>query len=116
MKDEMAVALSILLLFVSGGFSTRNRAVRSSSPERVLWIGAHPDDEALIAPLLGASCVDGAARCSLLVMTQGEQGSCVLPGGCADLGAIRTAEMQRAAKLFHASLTLWNFSDALGDV
>ena len=71
-------------------------------PQRILWIGAHPDDEGLVAPLLGRSCIDETDRCSLLVMTRGEGGGDP---------AVRTGEMQRAADLFRAHLDLWDFGD-----
>lgn len=80
--------------------------------QRTLWIGAHPDDEALVAPLLAFS-----GNAAILVFTRGERGTCALPGGCgSDLGAIRTAEMANAAALLNAHLTQWSFSDAGGDV
>jgi len=94
----------------------RTRAVHHPPPERILWIGAHPDDEALIAPLLGRDCVENGADCSLLVMTRGERGDCFLPGGCGDLGVRRTAEMSQAAALLHGRLTQWSYPDVLSDV
>ena len=93
-----------LLMFAMPGVA---RVHAAGHDQRILWIGAHPDDEALVAPLLGP---DGAA--AILVITRGENGHCVLPGGCgSDLGSLRAAEMSRAAALLHAHLTLWNFSD-----
>lgn len=79
--------------------------------QKILWIAAHPDDEALVAPLLVTA--DSPA---LLVFTRGEHGLCYLPGGCSDLGAVRAAEMARAAGLLHAHLTLWTLSDTGTDV
>jgi LmbE family N-acetylglucosaminyl deacetylase len=79
-----------------------------------MWIAAHPDDEILISPLLGDVC--RTADCSFLVMTRGENGPCVLPGGCGDLGALRSAEMQSAAALLHARLTQWTYPDVMQDV
>jgi LmbE family N-acetylglucosaminyl deacetylase len=95
--------------------AARIRASRAPL-ERILWIGAHPDDEALIAPLIGPRCTSGA-RCSLLVMTRGERGVCLPPAGCGgDLGTIRSSEMDRAAAIFVAHLTLWSFADVSTDV
>jgi LmbE family N-acetylglucosaminyl deacetylase len=112
----MKRAVALLLLVITGASSARHRAVRLPA-ERILWVGAHPDDESLIAPLLGTSCVEGHVPCSLLVMTHGEHGECVMPASCGvDLGAIRASEMQSAASLLHSSLTLWTFSDVLQDV
>jgi len=77
-------------------------------------IGAHPDDEALVAPLMGKACVDEGARCSFLVATRGEAGDCALPQGCgADLGQLRSEEMRAAAAIFRASLTQWTLVDTM---
>ncbi|HKV08026.1 MAG TPA: PIG-L family deacetylase [Thermoanaerobaculia bacterium] len=79
----------------------------------VLWVGAHPDDEVLAAPLLARLCLDEGLRCSFLVLTRGEKGPCLLPGGCRpDLAAVRSAEMAGAARLFGADLILWSLPDA----
>lgn len=86
---------------------TRQQAVRHPPPETILWIGAHPDDEAFVAPLLGRSCVEQHERCALLVMTRGESGGDVL---------VRSLEMQRAADFLGSRLTLWSFSDVGTDV
>ncbi|HYS53163.1 MAG TPA: PIG-L family deacetylase [Thermoanaerobaculia bacterium] len=109
----MLVFTTLLILLQ---MDARSRTVHHPPPQRILWIGAHPDDEALAAPLLGRACVDGGADCSLLVMTRGERGDCFLPGGCGDLGTLRAAEMARAASLFRAQLIQWSYSDALTDV
>jgi LmbE family N-acetylglucosaminyl deacetylase len=78
----------------------------------VLWIGAHPDDEVFISPLLGHLCLDEHLKCSLLVATRGEAGHCLLPDGCRpDLATVRSAEMAKAAKLLKARLTLWDLAD-----
>jgi LmbE family N-acetylglucosaminyl deacetylase len=78
----------------------------------VLWIGAHPDDEVFVSPLLGHLCLDEHLKCSLLVATRGEGGHCLLPDGCRpDLATVRSAEMAKAAKLLKAHLTLWDLAD-----
>jgi LmbE family N-acetylglucosaminyl deacetylase len=71
----------------------------------LLFIGAHPDDEVLVAPLLAESCRDGR-RCVLVALTRGERGVCLLPGGCGDLAAVRIAEFGRSADLLGA-VPLW---------
>src|SRR5207244_5537005 len=43
--------VAFLLLLACLPLAARTRAVRP--PERILWIGAHPDDEILISPILG---------------------------------------------------------------
>lgn len=97
-------SLLLLLLFAR---------IRPSAPPtglppltgRIVWVGAHPDDEVLIAPLLGQHCVQAGQPCTLVVATRGESGVCGLPLGCAhNLGGVRTSEMQQAALLFGAQL------------
>ncbi len=81
----------------------------------ILWIAAHPDDEMLAAPLLGRQCVDEGLRCHFVVFTRGEAASCAKPQGCGpNLGDTRAAEMERAARLFHAGLTQWDLPDGGG--
>ena len=100
---------------------TRPRAARREgeyfpAARHLLWIAAHPDDEILIAPLLGSICVDQAKRCTFLIATRGEKGQCLLPGGChPDLATVRTREMESAAAFFNAQLTFWDLPDASGD-
>jgi LmbE family N-acetylglucosaminyl deacetylase len=79
-----------------------------AGPTSVVWVGAHPDDEALLAPLLGELCHAPDVRCSLLVATRGEGGSCGLDGGCSpDLASVRAEEMRQSATVLDAELTQW---------
>ncbi|HEY3349270.1 MAG TPA: PIG-L family deacetylase [Thermoanaerobaculia bacterium] len=85
------------------------------APASVMWIGAHPDDEAIAAPLLARWCLDGRARCSFLIATRGEKGPCLLPAGCLpDLASVRSAEAAAAAELFGADLILLSLPDGGG--
>jgi LmbE family N-acetylglucosaminyl deacetylase len=80
-----------------------------------MWIGAHPDDEAIAAPLLARWCRDSRARCSFLVATRGEKGPCLLPAGCLpDLATVRSAEAAASAELFGADLILLSLADGGG--
>ncbi len=81
----------------------------------VLWVGAHPDDEVLAAPLLARLCLEEGRRCSFLILTRGEAGVCRLPLGCRpDLATVRSNEAARSAALFRARLTLWRLPDGGG--
>jgi LmbE family N-acetylglucosaminyl deacetylase len=82
---------------------------------RILWVGAHSDDESLVAPLIAQRCTHGST-CAMLVMTEGENGSCDRVASCDQLGNVRAAEMRRAANHFRAQLTQWTLPDAYGDV
>jgi LmbE family N-acetylglucosaminyl deacetylase len=97
---------ALLVLACTLPLAARTRAVRPP-PERILWIGAHPDDEILLSPLLGRACVERGVQCAMLVMTRGEG------GGSAE---VRSAEMQRAAEMLHATLTHWSYADVMADV
>lgn len=84
-------------------------------PKSVLWIAAHPDDEALVAPLLAKWCLDDAARCGLLVLTRGEAGGCVLANGCLpDVASTRSSEAGAASELFRAESILLRYPDGGG--
>jgi LmbE family N-acetylglucosaminyl deacetylase len=79
---------------------------------KIMWIGAHPDDEVLIAPLLGDLCVERQQVCTLLVATRGEAGPCKLSNGChPDLATVREQEMRDAAALYGAQLVQWTLPD-----
>src|SRR5437868_2920776 len=78
------------------------RAVPHVPDAALLWIGAHPDDESLIAPLLGRSCIEGSAHCSIIVFTARTEA--------------RRAEMIAAASFFRSRLTQLDFPDVTDDV
>ena len=79
---------------------------------RVLWVGAHPDDEALVGPILAHACRGLGRRCRLLVLTHGDGGECLLWPNChPTLAAVRGQELAEVARRFHAELehhTYWN--------
>ncbi len=102
-SDQCRVSAAMRFLFVALALSLalgpaeaqRSRAVRP--PVRLLWIGAHPDDEALVAPILGVACVERINDCAILVLTSGSQ--------------VRSAEVHRAAAALHAQATQWDLPD-----
>lgn len=109
----VGIALSLLLL-AAVPLAAQEVAARAATlpPGPVLWIGAHPDDEVLLSPLLGEICVEKERRCSFIVMTRGENGACRLAEGChPDVGAVRSLEMTAAARLFGAELLQGSLPD-----
>jgi LmbE family N-acetylglucosaminyl deacetylase len=109
-----------LLLFAAQSPAQR-RSVRHPSafpnPLSVLWIGAHPDDEAVAAPLLSLWCREQRAKCTFLVLTRGEAGACLLPGGChPDTATVRAAEAGAAAQYFLADSIHLTLPDGGGAV
>ena len=101
----------LALMMAAAPLQARTRSVHFGGHERILWIAPHPDDESLLAPLLGARCVEHFASCTLLVLTRGEAGECKLPGGCGDLGAVRAAEMIAAGHALNARVIQWSLPD-----
>jgi LmbE family N-acetylglucosaminyl deacetylase len=81
----------------------------------LLWIGAHPDDEVTLAPLLAGLCHQPAVACHFLVLTDGGKGNCALGRGACGvpdrggagpgtIGALRIAEMANSAAFFGGDL------------
>ncbi len=113
------------LLLLSGIGAAGSLAAQPAQPpppflpgaRSILWVGAHPDDEVLAAPLLARWCLDERLRCTFLVFTSGEGGKCLIPGGCLpNLATVRRAEMRNAARLYGARLIHWNLpGGALAD-
>jgi LmbE family N-acetylglucosaminyl deacetylase len=82
---------------------------------RILWIGAHPDDELFVAPYLGAMHEEQGATIGFFVATRGERGPCYLKGGCKpNLATVRTREMEKAAELFGGGVTFGDLPDGSG--
>jgi LmbE family N-acetylglucosaminyl deacetylase len=113
---RIAILAMILFLSAAPAIADRTRAVRRTAhppaPASVLWVAAHPDDEAILAPLLGHWCLDEEARCGFLVLTRGEKGECLLSAGChPDVASVRSAEAGAASELFGADLILLRLPD-----
>lgn len=115
------ILVSLCLVLCSWPANGRIRAVPHSgslpTPKSVLWIGAHPDDEAVAAPLLALWCREQHARCAFLVLTRGEAGTCLRPDGCLpDVATIRSSEVGAASQYFGADSILLTLPDGGGSV
>ena len=109
------VILGIVSTLISSSVLARSRAVIPSPIDfsRVLWIGAHPDDESLVSPLLGYACAERGLQCKVIVATRGENGACALPAGCGDMATTRSGEVAAAGALLHAGVEQWQLPDVL---
>ena len=87
----------IALCLAVAGSSEADRLRAARPPVRLLWIGAHPDDEALLAPLLGPTCAARGNDCTFVVLT--------------NASPQRAAEFQRSAAALHAHAIQWNLPD-----
>jgi len=75
------------------------------SGARIMWVGAHPDDEALAGPIFARAGPVLHNPLLFFVMTHGDGGECLLPGGChPDLKTVRGEEMKEVARLYQATL------------
>jgi LmbE family N-acetylglucosaminyl deacetylase len=85
-----------------------------AEPEaRVLWVGAHPDDESLVGSVLARACVGLGRPCALVVMNHGDGGECLRKEGCApSLGEVRGREMLLVARAYGAELHHYDYFNA----
>lgn len=110
--------IAVALLF-SVSAAAKMRAVQHPSatvaPRSVMWIAAHPDDEAVAAPLLAKWCREEGAQCTFVIVTRGDSGGCLLPQGCdPDISTVRASEAGAASQLFHANSILLTLPDGGG--
>ena len=113
------ILVSLCLALCVWSASARIRAVPHPgslpTPKSVLWIGAHPDDEAVAAPLLALWCREQHARCAFLVLTRGEAGACLRSDGCLpDIASVRSSEVGAASQYFGADSILLTLPDGGG--
>ena len=80
----------------------------------LLWIGAHPDDDIIPGAILARACRGLGNPCLLLVVTSGEGGTCYWPPCDPDLGTVRLAEMEEAARRYGAELEIHGFTNHPG--
>jgi len=121
-RDKLVVLLFVAVLFaLATGCAGTHLILRDAPPvekmlteqPRVMFVGAHPDDESLAGAILAKACVELKNPCHFLVFTRGEGGECDLDGGCQpNLATVRLAEMQDSAKRYNATLEIYEFPNA----
>lgn len=82
--------------------------------QTVLYVGAHPDDEWGVAPILADACLDRGARCHFLVLSEARSGGCLFTVGLKDFdecSRVRREEMARSAALFGAQVEFLGLDD-----
>jgi LmbE family N-acetylglucosaminyl deacetylase len=80
---------------------------------RILWVGAHPDDETLASSVLARACISLERPCYFFVMNHGQGGECLLREGChPDTGTVRGREMKLVAAAYGAQLEHHNYWNA----
>lgn len=84
------------------------------SGQTVLYVGAHPDDEWGVAPILAEACLDRGARCHFLVASEANSGGCLFTIGLKDFkecSRIRREEMKKSAALFGGQVEFLGLDD-----
>lgn len=84
------------------------------SQQRILFAGAHPDDEWGVAPLLAQACIDGRAKCHFVIASEARSYGCLPTIGLRDpeeCTRIRREEMRKSASMFRATLDFFGWED-----
>jgi len=105
----LALILAVLLAACAGPRVKKEAPATldqlTESGARVMWVGAHPDDEALVGSVLAKAGPDLGNPLYFFVLTHGDGGECNLPEGCfPDLATVRGEEMKHVAALYRAEL------------
>jgi len=82
--------------------------------QTVLFVGAHPDDEWGVAPILADACLDRGARCHFVVASEANSGGCLFTIDLRDFvecSRIRRAEMEASAALFGGTVQFLGLDD-----
>lgn len=82
--------------------------------QRILFAGAHPDDEWGVAPLLAQACIDGGAKCHFIVASEAHSYGCFLTINLKDpdeCSRIRREEMTKSAAMFGAAVEFFGWED-----
>lgn len=80
---------------------------------RVMWVGAHPDDESLVGAVLARACVGLDRPCALVVMNKGQGGECLREEGCwPSVARVRAKEMLLVARGLGAELHHFDYFNA----
>jgi LmbE family N-acetylglucosaminyl deacetylase len=97
--------------------------------QKIMWVGAHPDDEGMLAGVvLAKACAVDGADCTIVSFGSGKYGeckpaslrnhTCPCPHGATKcpqlLGATRELELSAAAKVLHASAVVLRRDDKMG--
>lgn len=91
---------------------TLNEAI-SAPGARIMWVGAHPDDESLVGSVLARACLGLGAPCALVVMNHGDGGECLLKERCRpSLRQIRGRELALVARGLGAELHHFDYFNA----
>ena len=96
------------------GATTEFSWPRNLTEATILFVGAHPDDELGVAPLLADACLHRGAHCHFVVVADAKSPGCLLAGGLRDFqecSRVRRTEMSASAQLFGGTTEFFGFDD-----
>jgi LmbE family N-acetylglucosaminyl deacetylase len=112
MRRRLAFVPVLLILAVSASAAEPTLDALLDSGARLMWVGAHPDDESFAGPILAKTTARGGAV-RIVVLTRGEGGACEIKDGCPpDLATVRAREIAQVARGYRASLSALDFPNA----
>ena len=115
-RDLASLAPLIALIFCGAAPASAQQFVLPAqmAGQTVLYVGAHPDDEWGVTPILADACLNRGARCHFVTLANGPGYGCLLTIGLRDpheCSRRRSEEMSRAAAYFGGSADLFGLGD-----
>lgn len=116
MNVLLALAASVLITSAAPQDASRRPYALPAdmTGQTVLYVGAHPDDEWGVAPILAEACLDRGAKCHFVVASEANSGGCLFTIGVLDFeecSRIRRAEMVQSVALFGGTLEFLGLDD-----
>jgi LmbE family N-acetylglucosaminyl deacetylase len=89
-------------------------AAKEGRPFRLMWVGAHPDDESFVGSVLAKASIALRHPLHMVVLTHGEGGETGQGEVSRDrpLAEVRRSELEEVARLYNATVTIEGFFNA----
>lgn len=85
-----------------------------NNPFHYVFIGAHPDDELMVYPLMKNFCAENNAYCAMIIGSRGRQGcNNLTPTQC---GNVREPELKNSAYYLESDLWHFDFPDGANEI
>ena len=95
----MSLVVSLIFSVSAAAPAEEFRWPQPLSEQRILFAGAHPDDEWGVAPLLAQACIDEGAKCHFVVASKARSYGCLPSIGLRDPGAVHARSARGNAEV-----------------